>query len=325
MIFDTHAHYDSNGFSADRDEVLSALPAAGVTLVVNPYYAQRHNLHSLAMVSHWLENAYIVPADLWFRENPFRRQELYSWYMVADSMTADSTVRVNRKQELAVVPAHTEGHTMVGVSYLTAPDTAVVAARLKEMAEDHRYDGSFWEAVLYDGDKFRIEARMIPAEQVIEADDRETLYFRRFSEKCTAQLAEMMGVSPAAIARVTPLKNGVINRTYNFECDGAVSSSRGARRARPPRRGGGLPRSARGDGGGSAGGYGSRQRPSHRPVHPPYPHLRSAQRGGRAAVHAAAAPSAQHSAVRAPHSGPVSGVAAAGGTVAAKSLGVYRL
>ena len=36
MIFDTHAHYDSNGFSADRDEVLSALPAAGVTLVVNP-------------------------------------------------------------------------------------------------------------------------------------------------------------------------------------------------------------------------------------------------------------------------------------------------
>ena len=36
MIFDTHAHYDSNGFSADRDEVLAALPDAGVTLVVNP-------------------------------------------------------------------------------------------------------------------------------------------------------------------------------------------------------------------------------------------------------------------------------------------------
>ena len=36
MIFDTHAHYDSNGFSADRDEVLAALPAAGVGLVVNP-------------------------------------------------------------------------------------------------------------------------------------------------------------------------------------------------------------------------------------------------------------------------------------------------
>ena len=35
-IFDTHAHYDSGGFNADRDAVLSALPAAGVGLVVNP-------------------------------------------------------------------------------------------------------------------------------------------------------------------------------------------------------------------------------------------------------------------------------------------------
>lgn len=34
-IFDTHAHYDSNAFREDRDEVLSALPAAGVRLVVN--------------------------------------------------------------------------------------------------------------------------------------------------------------------------------------------------------------------------------------------------------------------------------------------------
>ena len=35
-IFDTHAHYDSNAFKSDRDKVLSSLPAANVTLVVNP-------------------------------------------------------------------------------------------------------------------------------------------------------------------------------------------------------------------------------------------------------------------------------------------------
>ena len=35
-LFDTHAHYDSTRFDADRDAVLSALPAAGVELVVNP-------------------------------------------------------------------------------------------------------------------------------------------------------------------------------------------------------------------------------------------------------------------------------------------------
>ena len=35
-IFDTHAHYDSNAFNADRCEVLEQLPDSGVALVVNP-------------------------------------------------------------------------------------------------------------------------------------------------------------------------------------------------------------------------------------------------------------------------------------------------
>ena len=36
MYFDTHAHYDSSHFDADRDEVLSGLKEKGVELVVNP-------------------------------------------------------------------------------------------------------------------------------------------------------------------------------------------------------------------------------------------------------------------------------------------------
>lgn len=35
-LFDTHAHYDSGAFRADRDDVLASLPAAGVALAVNP-------------------------------------------------------------------------------------------------------------------------------------------------------------------------------------------------------------------------------------------------------------------------------------------------
>ena len=36
MYFDTHAHYDDEAFDADRDELLSSLPDAGVTLVIDP-------------------------------------------------------------------------------------------------------------------------------------------------------------------------------------------------------------------------------------------------------------------------------------------------
>lgn len=36
MIFDTHAHYDSNAFHQDRDEVLRAVHDAGVGLILDP-------------------------------------------------------------------------------------------------------------------------------------------------------------------------------------------------------------------------------------------------------------------------------------------------
>ena len=36
MFFDTHAHYDSNRFDSDRSAVLSALPGLGVDLVIDP-------------------------------------------------------------------------------------------------------------------------------------------------------------------------------------------------------------------------------------------------------------------------------------------------
>ena len=36
MYFDTHAHYDDEAFDADREELLSSLPGAGVGLVIDP-------------------------------------------------------------------------------------------------------------------------------------------------------------------------------------------------------------------------------------------------------------------------------------------------
>ena len=36
MLFDTHAHYDSGAFNADRWEVLASMPEQGVELILNP-------------------------------------------------------------------------------------------------------------------------------------------------------------------------------------------------------------------------------------------------------------------------------------------------
>ena len=48
-IFDTHAHYDSGGFNADRYDVIAALPEAGVTLVVDPGCDVRSSQNAVAL------------------------------------------------------------------------------------------------------------------------------------------------------------------------------------------------------------------------------------------------------------------------------------
>ena len=35
-VFDTHAHYDSGAFNADRLELLASMPQQGVELILNP-------------------------------------------------------------------------------------------------------------------------------------------------------------------------------------------------------------------------------------------------------------------------------------------------
>ena len=53
MYFDTHAHYDDEAFAEDRDEVLSALPAAGIDLVLNPGCDAASSRAAAALAEQW--------------------------------------------------------------------------------------------------------------------------------------------------------------------------------------------------------------------------------------------------------------------------------
>ncbi len=53
MYFDTHAHYDDDAFDADRDAVLTALPSAGIGLVVNPGCDVASSRAAAELASRW--------------------------------------------------------------------------------------------------------------------------------------------------------------------------------------------------------------------------------------------------------------------------------
>ena len=71
-----------------------------VNLIVNTAYAEKNNLHSLALIADKIHNSYIIPCDIWCETNPFNKDELGSWYMVSDLIDDYSYIRINRKSEL---------------------------------------------------------------------------------------------------------------------------------------------------------------------------------------------------------------------------------
>lgn len=207
------------GFMKEQFEYL--IDEYGVKLIVNEDYAKKNNLHSLALVANYLSNTYIIPCDIWCDKNPFRRHELYSWYMVSDLVDNESTVRVNRKIEL--VTNQQSGNQMVGIAYLIEEESKIVRERLKKFDNDKKYDNSFWEETLINKDKLIARARVVHVSDVVEINTYEQL--RELDEESNHLksdainiIARNLNVGKNEIIDIEVLKKGMTNRSFLFSC-----------------------------------------------------------------------------------------------------------
>lgn len=211
------------GFMKEKYEYL--IDKYGVELVVNPEYAAKNNLHSIKLVKDHLENAYIIPCDIWCDRNPFRRHEMYSWYMVSDLIDNESTVRVNRKAELVTVPEGSGGNSMIGICYLVKDDSDIVKRRIENLCKNPKYNNSFWEEALYSKDRMIVSARVVHSSDVTEINTYEQL---RETDDSSDQLrtdaiqviCNALDADINNISNITALKKGMTNRSFLFSCKG---------------------------------------------------------------------------------------------------------
>lgn len=209
------------GFMKERFEYL--IDEYGVELVINSDYAVKNNLHSMELIADKIRNTYIIPGDVWCNRNPFRKNELYSWYMVSDLVDNESDVRVNRKMELVTVPEESGGNAMIGITYLVGDSANIVKERIKSLSKNKRYDGAFWEEALYEKDRMIVHARVVHAIDVIEINTYEQL--RDFDEDSNHLksdaidvIKDALNVANSDIVDITVLKKGMTNRSFLFTC-----------------------------------------------------------------------------------------------------------
>ena len=213
------------GYRKEEFEYLS--DRFGVTLTVNPDYALRNNLHSLALAASNLENCYVVPCDLWCRENPFRSRELCSWYALSDEEDPGSDVRLNRKGEAVRTGRNEIGSRMVGIAYLCGGAAERLRAALPELDSDPRYRGAFWEEALYlGGDRMTVPVRVLPAGDAVEINTYEQLReldagSGSLQAGAMAAICRVFGVREGDITDIRVLKKGMTNRSFMFTVNGA--------------------------------------------------------------------------------------------------------
>lgn len=86
------------GFLKEQYEYL--IDKYNVNLIVNSEYSNKNNLFSLKLVANEINNTYILPCDIWCKTNPFRKNEIYSWYMINKKMNNKSNIIVDRNYDL---------------------------------------------------------------------------------------------------------------------------------------------------------------------------------------------------------------------------------
>jgi len=195
-----------------------------VQLVVNSEYATKNNLHSLKKVMGFLGNSYIIPCDVWCKDNPFNTIELYSWYMITEKKDSESDLWINRKNELVAVSKGCLGNTMIGISYLLGAEAKIVCSKIEQMIKKSEHDNSFWEETLYVSEKLLVLAKLVSSEDVIEINTYEQLRevdseSSNLNSKAIILAADALNVSEADIRKISILKKGMTNRSFLFECN----------------------------------------------------------------------------------------------------------
>lgn len=206
------------GFMKEEFEFL--IDEYKVKLVCNMDYAKKNNLHSLAKVGSDLINTYIIPCDIWCETNPFNSCELYSWYMVKNQETDNTSVRLNKKYELVKTKLNEVGDTMIGISYISLDDAGFVAKRIYSMSSQREYEHCFWEDVLYVKDKMIVSPYVFndayeinTYEQLRDLDeDNEIL-----NSDLMNIIKDTIGCEISKIVNIQPLKKGMTNRSFSFE------------------------------------------------------------------------------------------------------------
>lgn len=207
------------GFMKEHYEYL--IDKYDVQLIVNSHYSEWNNIYSLYLARKQLKNSYIIPCDVWFKENPFSSLEDQSWYMFSNHTNNDSEWLVSSRGTIKQVKEN--GNQMVGLAYINSQSGQMLRKALDERIDHQEQLNQFWESTLDNHGEFILNAYLINDSQYAEVNSYEELRdldsnSGHLKNDAITVIKDTLKVDAKEIKNIHTLKKGMTNRSFIFTC-----------------------------------------------------------------------------------------------------------
>ena len=202
----------------------------GVKIVVNNDYYKYNNCSSLMLVRNQLSNTYICSSDNYFAENPFEKyiyRGYYSTIFVEGETDEYCATEDSNNMIVDIKIGGKNTWAMVGHVYFDRAFSEKFVEILEKEFKHEPYKEQLWEDYYTRNvHELHLEARHYSADIVKEFDSLDELrqfddrYLMNSNSEIIDNICKTLNCDASDIVHIKPLKDGLTNTSFSFDCLG---------------------------------------------------------------------------------------------------------
>ena len=208
------------GFQKEKFEYL--IDKYNVKLIVNSSYGVDNNLISVFKASKYLGSSYIIPGDLYLKNNVFNKYEEDSWYALSNIKRTNGYYYISKDKKL--IKGHNYFYDSIGISFISKKDGVRLINNINRIIDTNTV--SYWEdAIFLNNSEVKIDVRFFDNESYFEINTfNDLLELDKKSESLNSQsiqiIQNVFNVGIEDIKNVSVSKKGMTNKSFMFDIKG---------------------------------------------------------------------------------------------------------
>ncbi|MDY4788255.1 MAG: NTP transferase domain-containing protein [Bacilli bacterium] len=188
-----------------------------VKLIVNRFFFSDNNCLSALLACKYMDNAYLLPCDLYFAENPFNYFEYQSWYMLSNKKDVKGYFSITNDKQL--VKGKKWFYDAVGLAFIDQYDSKILHNRFQKMIGWCKK--CYWEEAIVDHKDLHIKARFINYDSYNEINTFNDLLNIDCESKSLLNndikmILDTFDVDIKQLRNIRIMRKGMTNRSFVF-------------------------------------------------------------------------------------------------------------